>query len=322
MVFAVIAYAKLLSIPLVVSYHTHVPDYIPKYTWKGLVRPMWSLIRVATRAADLTLVPSPTMKRVLAENGTDAAGIDVWKAAVDTDVFNPSFRSDEWRALLSNGIEDPVILTYVGRLGAEKNLEILKDLLAKLPQNACLAFVGDGPARADLEAHFAGTRTHFTGMLSGDDLAAAYASADIFVMPSETETLGFVALEAMASGLAVVAVAAGGLVDIVSRPGEIGYLYQPGDYDSLTSQVAMLVADADTRRRVATASRSHVEALGWLPAVRSVRDGQYTRAMRVFAGRQAAWRAVLKKAATVAAAIAAVVAMWLLIMGRRLPVVA
>lgn len=322
MVFAVIAYAKLLSIPLVVSYHTHIPDYIPKYTWAGLVPPMWSLIRATTRAADLTLVPSPTMKRVLAENGSDAGGIDVWKAAVDTDVFNPRFRSAEWRARLAGGVANPVILTYVGRLGAEKNLAVLKDVLLALPDNACLAFVGDGPARADLEAHFAGTRTVFTGMLAGDDLSAAYASADIFVMPSETETLGFVALEGMASGLAVVAVAAGGLVDIVAKPGEIGFLYPPNDYATLTQQVRRLVDDAEERTRIATAARAHVESLGWLPAVKSVRDGQYTRAMKVFAGRQAAWRAVLKRVAAVVATVAALAAVWVLVLGRRLPVVA
>ena len=324
MVFAVIAYAKLLSIPLVVSYHTHVPDYIPKYTWAGLVRPMWSVINLATAAADLTLVPSPTMKRVLAENGTEASGIEVWRQAVDTDVFSPKFRSDAWRARLSNGVADPVILTYVGRLGAEKNLEILKDLLAALPPNVCLSLVGDGPARADLEAHFAGTRTHFTGMLSGDDLAAAYASADIFVMPSETETLGFVALEAMASGLAVVCVAAGGLVDIVSAPGEIGYVYPPNDYAALKNIVATLVAEPTTRARVAAAGRKHVEALGWLPAVRSIRDGQYTRAIKVFAGRQAVklakWRAALKVAAAVGAVAVLVVAVYMGV--ARLPVTA
>jgi sulfoquinovosyltransferase len=371
MVYAVIAYAKLLAIPLVVSYHTHVPDYIPKYTWPGekrkrggesflfffpgqffsvssfsrhlaplaqtplpplstppgFVRPMWSLIRFFTRAADLTLVPSPTMKRVLAANGTDEAGIDVWRQAVDTEFFHPRFRSEEVRARISEGLtaSDPgaVVLTYVGRLGAEKNLHVLKDLLAALPPSVCLSLVGDGPAREELEAHFAGTRTHFTGMIKGDDLAAAYASADIFVMPSETETLGFVALEAMASGLPVVAVAAGGLVDIVTRPGDIGFLYPAGDYKALEDSTRALVKAPAERARVAGLARAHVETLGWLPAVRSVRDGQYSRAIRVFGLKRAAklvrWKAALKGAAGAALVALLAVAAWALMGARRLP---
>lgn len=288
---------------------------------------MWSLIRFFTRAADLTLVPSPTMKRVLAANGTDEGGIDVWRQAVDTEFFHPRFRCAEMRERISDGLTktdpDAVILTYVGRLGAEKNLAVLKDLLAALPASVCLSLVGDGPAREELEAHFAGTRTHFTGMLKGDDLAAAYASADIFVMPSETETLGFVALEAMASGLPVVAVAAGGLVDIVSRPGDIGFLYPSDDYAALEAAARALVDSPAERARVAASARAHVETLGWLPAVRSVRDGQYSRAIRVFGVKRAAklarWKAAFKGAAGAALVALLAVAAWALMGARRLP---
>jgi sulfoquinovosyltransferase len=163
---------------------------------------------------------------------------------------------------------------------------MLKDVLARLPANARLAFVGDGPARADLEAHFQGTRTHFTGMLRGADLHAAYASADIFVIPSPTETLGFVALEAMASGLPAICAAAGGLVDIVTRPGEVGFLCPPDDVGAWAGVAATLVASSAERDRVGSAARAYVEGKGWAPAVAVVRDRQYRRAVRAHAARK------------------------------------
>jgi len=100
----------------------------------------------------------------------------------------------------------------------EKNLEFLKGILARIP-NLRLALVGDGPGREDLKKIFAGTKTIFTGMLHGNELSSAYASADVFVMPSETETLGFVVMEAMASEVPVVAVRAGGIPDIITTQG-------------------------------------------------------------------------------------------------------
>jgi hypothetical protein len=160
---------------------------------------------------------------------------------------------------------------------------MLKDVLALLPPHARLAFVGDGPARPELEAHFHGTRTVFTGMLRGRDLGAAYASADIFVMPSATETLGFVALEAMASGLPALCAAAGGLADIVVRPGEVGFLLPPDDPAAWAAQARALIHDPAARSAVGGAARACVEGKGWAPAVAVVRDRQYRRAVRAHA---------------------------------------
>jgi len=280
MVFAATLYAKLLRIPLVLSYHTHIPEYIPRYTWAGLVHPMWSIIRWCTRRSDLTLVTSNAMREELVRNSCRHKSIDVWQRGVDTDVFNPRFRNAEMRAKMSGGHPEAPLLLYVGRLGAEKNLAVIKGMLAAVPGSR-LALVGDGPQRAELEEHFKDSPVTFMGMMRGEALSQAYASADIFVMPSETETLGFVVLEAMAAGLPVVSVAAGGLTDILTQPGVTGFTYPPGDYAKAAQLVAALASDPELRARVGGAARAEVEKFGWSAATKTLRERQYTRAIRV-----------------------------------------
>lgn len=127
------------------------------------------------------------------------------------------------------------------------------------------------------------------GMMKGQALSEAYASADIFVMPSETETLGFVVLEAMASGIAVVAVAAGGLTDIITAPGRTGLLYQSGDYRQAAEQVRQLISDRTQLLAVGAAGREEVEKFGWSAATRKIREQQYARAIRMSKGRRRFW---------------------------------
>jgi len=112
---------------------------------------------------------------------------------------------------------------------------MIKDVLARIPQ-ARLAIVGAGPAETELKEHFRGTDTVFMGLMSGESLSRAYAAADVFVMPSESETLGFVVLEAMASEVPPVGAAAGGIPNLVND-GVNGYLFKPGDVDDLTQKV-------------------------------------------------------------------------------------
>jgi sulfoquinovosyltransferase len=239
---------------------------------------MWALIRAWSRAADVMLVTSSVMATELAKHACRDASIALWRRGVDVDIFNPSFATSEARHRMSDGHPDAPLLVYVGRLGAEKNLIILKDVLAANP-GARLALVGDGPARASLQAHFANTPTVFTGMLSGTELSAAFASADIFVMPSETETLGFVVLEAMASGLPVVAVAAGGIPDIITAPGQTGMLYPAGDVAAASAAVASLIADRAAAAAMGAAGRADVARWGWPAASRHLREELYTRAI-------------------------------------------
>ena len=131
------------------------------------------------------------------------------------------------------------------------------------------------PFRAELERLFAGTGTVFAGMLQGAELSAAYASADLFVTPSESETLGNVVLESMASGVPVVAARAGGIPDIIDREGENGFLFEPGNVADAVAKIKPLIASKGLRRRTAETARKEAEGLTWKAASRHVRDVGY-----------------------------------------------
>ncbi|GFY82320.1 sulfoquinovosyldiacylglycerol 2 [Actinidia rufa] len=237
MVFGALIIAKLLCVPLVMSYHTHVPVYIPRYTFSWLVKPMWLVIKFLHRAADLTLVPSAALRKELeAARVTAANKIRLWNKGVDSESFHPQYRCHEMRLRLSNGEPEKPLIVHVGRLGVEKSLDLLKRVMDQLPE-ARIAFIGDGPYRGDLEKLFSGMPAVFTGMLGGEELSQAYASGDVFVMPSESETLGLVVLEAMSSGLPVVAARAGGLIDIIpeDQEGKTGFCLSP---ETLTTVAA------------------------------------------------------------------------------------
>jgi len=109
--------------------------------------------------------------------------------------------------------------------------------------------------RADLEQMFQGMNVTFTGMLQGEELSQAYASGDVFITPSESETLGFVVLEAMASGVSVVAARAGGIPDIVNQDGETGFLYTPGDLDDCVKKLRALLESSELREKVGSAGK-------------------------------------------------------------------
>ncbi|KAH9672807.1 Sulfoquinovosyl transferase SQD2 [Citrus sinensis] len=281
MVFGALIIAKLLCVPIVMSYHTHVPVYIPRYTFSWLVKPMWLVIKFLHRAADLTLVPSVAIGKDLeAARVTAANKIRIWKKGVDSESFHPRFRSSEMRWRLSNGEPDKPLIVHVGRLGVEKSLDFLKRVMDRLP-GARIAFIGDGPYREELEKMFTGMPAVFTGMLLGEELSQAYASGDVFVMPSESETLGLVVLEAMSSGIPVVGVRAGGIPDIIpeDQDGKIGYLFNPGDLDDCLSKLEPLLYNQELRETMGQAARQEMEKYDWRAATRTIRNEQYNAAI-------------------------------------------
>ena len=199
------------------------------------------------------------------------------------------------RHRLSGGWPEAPLLVYVGRLGAEKKLESLRTVLDGNPGSR-LAFVGGGPCRPMLEKHFEGYPVHFTGPLEGDELSEAFASGDIFVMPSDTETLGFVVLESMASGVPVVGVAAGGLLDII-EDGSTGYLVSNTDgMTSFSARVKELIENPKLREVMGTNAREWAEGWSWEAATSKLRNLQYRQAIENFRTRRSAEELAAKEA--------------------------
>jgi glycosyltransferase involved in cell wall biosynthesis len=260
-------YAKAMKIPLLASYHTHLPQYLQHYGLGFLEGAMWELIKTAHNHAALNLCTSTAMVAELRSHGVER--LDLWQRGVDTVQFHPRFRSAAMRSHLSQGHPDATLLLYVGRLSAEKEIAQILPVLESIPQSR-LALVGDGPHRQELERLFAGTPTHFVGYLRGDDLAAAFASSDAFLFPSRTETLGLVLLEAMAAGCPVVAARSGGIPDIV-RDGVNGYLFDPHQESGLVQATQKLLASPELST-LRESARCEAERWSWEAATRQLQS--------------------------------------------------
>ena len=256
--------AKTNNIPLVASYHTHLPKYLEHYGM-GMLEPLlWELLKAAHNQATLNLCTSTAMVQELSEKGIQNTAL--WQRGVDTDIFKPEFRDKQMRKrLLGNFSDEGSLLIYVGRLSAEKQIERIKPVLDNIP-GTCLALIGDGPHRGQLEKIFENTKTNFIGYLSGEELASAYASGDIFLFPSSTETLGLVLLEAMATGCPVIGANKGGIPDIIDD-GINGCLYNPDDKDngesSLIEATKKILADKNKKEAMRKEARKEAEQWDW-----------------------------------------------------------
>ena len=256
--------AKTNNIPLIASYHTHLPKYLEHYGM-GMLEPLlWELLKAAHNQALLNLCTSNAMVDELENKGIRRTAL--WHRGVDTDSFKPEFRSDQMRKRLFGDYEDKgSLLIYVGRLSAEKQIERIKPVLEAIP-DACLALVGDGPYRNQLEKIFEDTQTNIIGYLAGEELASAYASGDIFLFPSSTETLGLVLLEAMAAGCPVIGANKGGIPDIINDEVN-GCLYNPDENDngeeSLINATKKILFDNDKKAKMRLAAREEAERWDW-----------------------------------------------------------
>ncbi|MGA1131757.1 MAG: glycosyltransferase [Prochlorotrichaceae cyanobacterium] len=263
-----IFFAKAANIPLVASYHTHLPKYLAHYGLGMLEGVLWEMLKMAHNQAVLNLCTSTAMVEELSDHGIEHCAL--WQRGVDTESFRPDLASPEMRHRLTQGHPEDPLLVYVGRLSAEKGIDRIKPVLEAIP-NARLALVGDGPYREELETLFAGLPVYFVGYLQGEELGAAYASADAFVFPSLTETLGLVVLEAMAAGCPVIAANAGGIPDIVTD-GENGFLFEPENDRGAIEATQRLLANQLEREKIRRAARQEAERWGWSAATRQLRD--------------------------------------------------
>jgi glycosyltransferase involved in cell wall biosynthesis len=267
--------AKTRNLPLVASYHTHLPKYLEHYGM-GMLEPLlWELLKAAHNQAQLNLCTSTAMVDELSDKGIQHTAL--WQRGVDTELFRPEMACAAMRERLHGHHDDTGhLLLYIGRLSAEKQIERIRPVLEAMPETR-LALVGDGPHRQQLERVFEGTPTTFVGYLAGADLAAAYASGDAFLFPSSTETLGLVLLESMAAGCPVVGAERGGIPDIVTD-GINGCLYDPDNGDSLIEAVRRLLGDPAQRRTLRLAARQEAERWGWSGATEQLR-GYYRRVL-------------------------------------------
>jgi glycosyltransferase involved in cell wall biosynthesis len=286
-----VALARRARTPLVASYHAHLPTY-SRYYRLGLIEPLaWRYLRALHNRAQVNLATARATLRALEQRGI--ARLALWPYGVELDRFRPGMARADWRERLSGGRPGRLVLLYVGRLAKEKSIEQLRDAV-RASDDVALAIVGDGPQRGQLERSFAGTATTFLGLLSGSELASAYASADVFVLPSQTETLGLVMLEAKASGLPVIAADSPAARELV-RHGVDGLRYDPADPGSLRDAVGRLMRDRAQRATMAEQARASVEGASWRAATDELRrhyataccsDARPSLAQRSAAGRR------------------------------------
>ena len=226
--------ARQRGIPVCGTYHTDFPRYAGELTGDpAAVALGWRFMRWFYGQLDRVAAPTESVKRELAANGLDAARLRVVGRGVDTARFHPGYRDAAWRA--QHGQGRSLVLLYVGRLSREKNLQVLAVAFQRLMPtrpDVALVLVGDGPFRGELERMLHGTPATFTGVLAGEALARAYASSDLFVFPSKTDTFGRVVLEAQASGLPVIVSDEGGPKDAMQE-GRTGVVVRGLDAASL-----------------------------------------------------------------------------------------
>lgn len=254
--------AKRRDIPLLASYHTQLSSYTEKLNLNLLTSTATRWTRFLHNKAEVNLCTSPQMVEKAEDAGVN--NVHLWPKGVDTKTYTPEAASKKMRKRLTDGHTDAPLAIYAGRLSNEKNLEDLLPVVHRLP-NVRFAFVGSGPASNRLKSMFSGTKTVFTGYLRGHELAAAYASADVFLFPSTTETLGFAGLESMASGVPVIGANAGGIPDLIDD-GVTGYLVPPtGEQktEAYVDLITRLIDDEQARSQMSKLAREEALKHSW-----------------------------------------------------------
>lgn len=266
------AVGRHLNLPVIANYQTDLPGYTEQYGFPLLSGPVNRWLRYIHNGCHLTLAPTQTIIEQLRAVGYRR--VRRWGRGVDTERFNPLQRRAAMRQRLLNGrASDSLLCLFVGRLAQEKRI----DLLLQVAETAgvSLTIVGDGALRGALEAQFAHTDTAFTGYLIGDELAQAYASADIFVFPGEHETFGQVIQEAMASGLPAVVVDAGGAPEVIID-GLSGITVQPTPA-AFAEASARLRDLPEVRQAMSANARALAEQRPWA-ALMAQLEGYYAEA--------------------------------------------
>ena len=256
-----------LGVPVIASYHTDLAGFSRRYHLGIAEESVWALVRAAHAPASLTLAPSTMTAWQLGEHGIGP--VELWRRGVDGRQFNPRFRDEALRRRLAPCGE--AIVGYVGRLAREKQVERLRPVTRI--DGVRVVVVGDGPRRRWLERRLPDAT--FVGFRRGKELSRLVASFDMFVHTGLDETFCQAVQEAMAAGVAVVAPAAGGPLDLV-RHGATGLLWSPEAPETLCGAVRALVGDTAFRTGLAAAGRATVASRTW-PAVLDEAIAHYRR---------------------------------------------
>lgn len=259
------------AVPLVASFHTNVPEYVDALGI-GWTRPLTeAALKYLHNQAAVNLCTSGPMVDTAREVGI--RNVKLWPKAVDTETYHPSRATAEMRTRLTDGNPEAPLLTYIGRVSKEKDLKRLNNVM-RLVRAECddarLAIVGDGPFLNELKEPFDPSFTVFTGYLSGEELAAAFATGDVFLFPSATETLGLVALESFASRVPVIGTRAGGIPFVIEE-GVTGHLIDPDAGDAAWANAAVeLLQDSARRENMGAAARCEAEKYSWVESTQAL----------------------------------------------------
>lgn len=270
----VLLHALRRRLPVVSSFHTNFDQYSAHYRVGWASGVIWRYLRWFHNRTQETYVPSKTTIDDLKQRGFERLAL--WPRGVDGSLFRPDRPGRERLRAAWGAGRDDVIVAYVSRIAPEKNVAYLAEAFAGLARRyggARFLFVGDGPERQALEERFAGGgRAIFAGYRGGEDLADHYAAADVFAFSSLTETFGNVILEAMASGLPVVALAAGGVADTV-KTGKNGIAVDPREPpQTMTAAIEALCRDASQRCELAQGALAHARSQTWEAIMGGLRD--------------------------------------------------
>ncbi len=258
---AALAIGRIMKLPVSGTYHTAIPQYAQILTGDGSIEELvWKYTIWFYEQLDWVLVPSKHTGRELVEKGLDPGKIRLFPRGVDTEKFHPAKRDPSFMRK-SFGTGDGLKVLYVGRISKEKNLHLLvrafESIREKVP-GAELVMVGDGPYLEEIKALASGMPCVFTGYLEGEELSSIYASCDLFVFPSATDTFGNVVLEAQASGLPVIVTDSGGPQENIV-PDKTGLVVEAGSIESLVGAVEALLADHIRLKEMGRAARLYME---------------------------------------------------------------
>lgn len=256
-------YGKKNHIPMVASYHTHFDDYLAYYHLSFFKNAIWKYMEWFHRSFEKVYAPSLSTKEKLLSRKIHT-DIDIWGRGVDHRFYSPIKKSPYFFKEYYQ-IKNKKILLYVGRIAPEKDIQMVLDTFYHLPEHlkkdAQLVIVGDGPLYETLSKQHQESIT-WTGFLEGEPLSAAYASSDLFLFPSSTETFGNVVLEALSSGLPVIGANAGGVQNLI-EDGVNGFLCEPKNLEAFTRKTAKLLEDKSTRDVFAAEARKFAKTQSW-----------------------------------------------------------